>query len=153
MHFDTRAYIMGRNDMRVLVTGGAGFIGSHLVDSLLTSGASVTVLDNFDSFYDRSVKERNIRPHRNDSHWRLVEADIRNGSELAAKLSAAGPYDAIVHLAAKVGVRPSIDDPFMYQEVNVLGTQNLLEIARRMHVRQFVFASSSSVYGVNPRVP
>ena len=153
MHFDTRAYIMGRNDMRVLVTGGAGFTGSHLVDSLLTSGASVTVLDNFDSFYDRSVKERNIRPHRNYSHWRLVEADIRNGSELAAKLSAAGPYDAIVHLAAKVGVRPSIDDPFMYQEVNVLGTQNLLEIARRMHVRQFVFASSSSVYGVNPRVP
>ena len=137
--------------MRVLVTGGAGFIGSHLVDSLLSDGSDVTVLDNFDSFYDRILKERNILSHRDHPRWRLVEADLRDAAELAARLT--GPYDTIVHLAAKVAVRPSIDDPLTYQDVNVRGTQNLLEIARRMRVPQFVFASSSSVYGVNPRVP
>ncbi len=135
----------------VLLTGGAGFIGSHLLDSLLADGASVTVVDNFDPFYPRSRKERNLEAHRGNARVRLVECDLRDMDGLRTEL--AGPYDAIVHLAAKAGVRPSIEDPVAYQEVNVRGTQNLLELAREREIRQFVFASSSSVYGVNPRVP
>jgi UDP-glucuronate 4-epimerase len=137
--------------MHALVTGGAGFIGSHVVDCLLRDGHSVTVVDNFDPFYARSIKEQNIRSHRDHKTWRLIEADLRDAKVLAKQLG--GPYDVIVHLAAKAGVRPSIDDPLAYQEVNVAGTQNLLEFARTAGIKRFVFASSSSVYGVNPRVP
>ncbi len=135
----------------VLVTGGAGFIGSHLADSLLSDGHRVTVLDNFDGFYARAAKERNIEAQRRHANWQLVEGDVRNLAAVREQLNA--DYAAIVHLAAKAGVRPSIDDPHTYQEVNVAGTQNLLELARERGIRQFVFASSSSVYGVNPRVP
>jgi UDP-glucuronate 4-epimerase len=135
----------------VLVTGGAGFIGSHLVDALLREGIRVTTLDNFDPFYDRAIKERNIEAHRRHGGWRLVEADLRDEGALREQL--AGDYDAIVHLAAKAGVRPSILDSLAYQDVNVRGTHTLLELAREWGVKQFVFGSSSSVYGVNPRVP
>jgi UDP-glucuronate 4-epimerase len=137
--------------MQTLVTGGAGFIGSHLVDSLLADGHAVTVVDNFDPFYDRASKERNIAAHRRHRSWRLVEADLRDRAALHRELDER--YDVIVHLAARAGVRPSIEDPLGYQETNVSGTQNLLEFARNRGVMQFVFASSSSVYGVNPRVP
>jgi len=137
--------------MHVLVTGGAGFIGSHLVDRLLGEGHTVTVLDNFDPFYDRSTKERNIQGHRDQPRWRLVDRDIRDLSALHSDLR--DDYDAIVHLAARAGVRPSIDDPLGYADVNVRGTHNLLELARARHILQFVFASSSSVYGINPHVP
>jgi UDP-glucuronate 4-epimerase len=137
--------------MQVLVTGGAGFIGSHLVDSLLADGTDVTVIDNFDPFYERRLKEWNIRAHRNLPNWRLVEADVRDTDQLTSQFS--GQYDAIIHLAAKAGVGPSIRDPLTYQDVNVRGTQNLLELARRLQVPRFIFSSSSSVYGVNPRVP
>ncbi len=137
--------------MHVLVTGGAGFIGSHVVDSLLRDGHRVTVVDNFDDFYDREVKEQNVAGHAGDPRWRLVEADLRDAGALGARLT--DEYDAIVHLAAKAGVRPSIAHPVAYQEVNVGGTQNLLELARAKGIRRFLFASSSSVYGVNPRVP
>jgi UDP-glucuronate 4-epimerase len=144
--------VRGRDKaMHVLVTGGAGFIGSHLVDSLLTDGHHVTVLDNFDPFYDRAIKEANIEPQRRDSAWRLVEADIRDASRLREMLI--DDYDCIVHLAARAGVRPSIADPIGYQHVNVEGTQNILEFARERGIKQFVFASSSSVYGINPHVP
>jgi UDP-glucuronate 4-epimerase len=135
----------------VLVTGGAGFIGSSLTDRLLGEGLNVTVVDNFDPFYDRSVKIANLCAALADPHFRLVEADIRDLAALRERLD--GSYDAIVHLAAKAGVRPSIADPIAYQETNVRGTQNLLELAREWGTRQFVFASSSSVYGVNPAVP
>jgi UDP-glucuronate 4-epimerase len=137
--------------MRVLVTGGAGFIGSHVVDSLLADGEDVTVVDNFDDFYDRQVKEQNIAEHRTNPRYRLIEADLRDAEGLARQFG--GPYDVILHLAAMAGVRPSIERPLTYQDVNVRGTQNLLEIAVRQKVPHFVFASSSSVYGVNPRVP
>lgn len=133
-----------------LVTGGAGFIGSHLIDELLHDGWRVTVIDNFDPFYDPAVKRANIAPHVWNQNFRLIEADIRSRAALE---EAADRYDAIVHLAAKAGVQPSIDDPFVYQEVNVAGTQNLLEFARTLGVKQFVFGSSSSVYGINPKVP
>jgi len=133
-----------------LVTGGAGFIGSHLVDALLRDQYRVTVLDNFDPFYDRSVKLANIAAHQTSRAWRLVEGDIRDPHVVD---SVPGDVDVVVHLAAAAGVRPSIADPVRYQEINVAGTQNLLEMARRRGIRHFVFASSSSVYGVNPNVP
>ncbi|QXD17147.1 GDP-mannose 4,6-dehydratase [Rhodocaloribacter litoris] len=135
----------------MLVTGGAGFIGSHLVGQLLAAGASVTVVDNFDPFYDPAIKHANIVSHRDYERYRLVEADIRDLEGLRKRL--AGGYDVIVHLAARAGVRPSIKAPVEYQQVNVNGTQNLLELAHEWGVRQFVFGSSSSVYGVNPNVP
>jgi UDP-glucuronate 4-epimerase len=137
---------------RAIVTGAAGFIGSHLVDRLLKEGWTVTAVDNFDPFYPRELKETHIRDHRRQPGYRVAEIDIRDGAAMSA-LDDAGPYDVIVHLAARAGVRPSILDPIGYQEVNVRGTQNLLEFARERRIPQFVFASSSSVYGINPRVP
>jgi UDP-glucuronate 4-epimerase len=137
--------------MHVLVTGGAGFIGSHFVDRLLRDGHRVTALDNFDPFYDRAMKERNIQQHARSGRWRLVECDLRDADGLRRLLPR--DIDAIAHLAAKVGVRASVLDPIACQEVNVAGTHNLLELAREWRVQQFVFASSSSVYGVNPRLP
>lgn len=135
----------------ILVTGGAGFIGSHVVDRLLAEGWDVTVLDNFDPFYDPARKRANVAQHAQNPRFRLVEADLRDEAALAAALP--DRFDAVAHLAARAGVRPSIDDPVTYQAVNVVGTQHLLELARRWKTRQFVFASSSSVYGVNPDVP
>ncbi|MEQ1895774.1 MAG: GDP-mannose 4,6-dehydratase [Vicinamibacterales bacterium] len=135
----------------VLVTGGAGFIGSHVVDALLEGGWRVTVLDNFDPFYSEAIKAQNIAGHASDTRFALVRGDVRELPLLERTLP--GGYDAIVHLAALAGVRPSIADPLGYAAVNVLGTQNLLELARRWGVPRFIFASSSSVYGVNPDVP
>jgi UDP-glucuronate 4-epimerase len=137
--------------MHILVTGGAGFIGSHVVDSLLAKGDAVTVLDNFDPFYDRRIKERNIAAHRTHPRWRLIEGDVRDADALGRL--PVGSFDAIVHLAALGGVRRSIETPLTYQDVNLRGTHNVLEAARRLKVPHLVFASSSSVYGVNPRVP
>jgi UDP-glucuronate 4-epimerase len=134
-----------------LVTGGAGFIGSHLVDSLLDDGWRVTVFDNFDPFYDPATKEANVHTHQDHPAYTLVRGDLCDAA--AVEALAAAHYHVIVHLAARAGVRPSIEDPVGYQHVNVTGTQLLLELARRTGTRQFVFASSSSVYGVNPRVP
>jgi UDP-glucuronate 4-epimerase len=134
-----------------LVTGGAGFIGSHLVDSLLADGWRVTVFDNFDPFYDPAIKDRNVAPHLQNASYTLLRGDLRDRQSVMALAS--GTYDIIVHLAARAGVRPSIEDPVGYQDVNVAGTQLLLELARTLGVHHFVFASSSSVYGVNPRVP
>jgi UDP-glucuronate 4-epimerase len=134
-----------------LVTGGAGFIGSHLVDRLLHEGWRTTVIDNFDPFYPRVIKFENIRHHLADPNFNFFEIDIRDYG--AVERVASQGCDIIVHLAARAGVRPSIADPIGYHEVNGRGTQNLLEIARHIGVKHFVFASSSSVYGVNPRVP
>lgn len=137
--------------MTIVVTGGAGFIGSHLVDRLLEEGNEVIAVDNFDPFYDRSIKEDNIADHREHESYRLVEEDIRNIDELCKKIIE--DIDVIVHLAAKGGVRASVENPVAFQEVNVMGTQNLLELARERGVTQFIFGSSSSVYGTNKNVP
>jgi UDP-glucuronate 4-epimerase len=133
------------------VTGGAGFIGSHLVDALLHDGWRVTVVDNFEPAYDRAIKESNLAAHRRRGNLELADIDVRDLAGLKAGLD--GFYDVIVHLAARVGDRLSLRDPAGFQEVNAGGTQNLLECARRWGVRQFVYASSGSVYGVNPRAP
>ena len=136
---------------KILVTGGAGFIGSSLVKKLLEENYSVTVLDNLDPFYDKSVKLKNIDPFKNNPAFTFIEADILNEVNLKSKLAV--DYEAIVHLAAKAGVRPSIENPIAYQDVNVKGTQNLLEFARNTGIKQFLFASSSSVYGINKNLP
>lgn len=136
---------------KILVTGAAGFIGSHLVEKLLKDGFKVTGIDNFDPFYDRRVKEDNISEALKHPNFKFIELDIRNYKGLFEKLKE--DYDAIAHIAAKAGVRPSINDPIEYQEVNLYGTQNLLEFAKKKNIKQFVFTSSSSVYGINKNVP
>ena len=137
--------------MNIVVTGGAGFIGSHLIDRLLSEGHRVTNIDNFDTFYDEAIKRQNIKGHLESDNYILHEVDIRDKGALNKAIP--NDTDVIVHLAAKAGVRPSIQDPISYQEVNVAGTQNMLEVAREKDIKQFVFASSSSVYGKNPNVP
>jgi UDP-glucuronate 4-epimerase len=136
---------------RAIVTGGAGFIGSHLVEKLLENNWHVTVIDNYDTFYDKAIKKRNIESFAHHPDLVFLEADIRDFDSLKENLK--GDYDVIIHLAAKAGVRPSIENPTLYQAVNVMGTQNLLEITKLLDIKQFVFASSSSVYGVNQNVP
>jgi len=137
--------------LNIVVTGGAGFIGSHLIDRLLSEGHRVTNIDNFDTFYDEAIKRQNIKGHLESDNYILHEVDIRDKGALNKAIP--NDTDVIVHLAAKAGVRPSIQDPISYQEVNVAGTQNMLEVAREKEIKQFVFASSSSVYGKNPNVP
>jgi UDP-glucuronate 4-epimerase len=139
--------------MRIIVTGGAGFIGSHLVDRLLADAAEVLVIDNFDPFYPREMKEQNLSVALKSPRCRLVEADIRDAAGAKSLLKQFRP-DAIVHLAARAGVRPSIEDPALYAEVNVMGTVHWLEAACQLEPRpRFVYASSSSVYGDRPDSP
>lgn len=137
----------------ILITGGAGFIGSHLVDRLLSeSDWHVTVIDDFNDFYDPSIKRANIKNHLTHASYRLVEADIRDYDAMRQALGAAR-FDCVVHLAARAGVRPSLIEPRLYVEANINGTMNLLELARERGIKQFVFGSSSSVYGTNEKVP
>jgi UDP-glucuronate 4-epimerase len=136
----------------ILITGGAGFIGSHLAERLLGDGRRVVVLDNFDEFYDPAVKRRNVSACSGHESYDLVEGDIRD-SETLDRLFASGSIGTVVHLAARAGVRPSIADPVLYASVNLEGTTQLLEACRRHGVGDFVFGSSSSVYGNNPKVP
>lgn len=137
----------------ILVTGGAGFIGSHLVERLLAERSwRVTVVDDFNDFYDPQIKRRNVSAHLSNENYKLVEADIRDRRALEA-LFAENRFDVIVHLAARAGVRPSLAEPVLYTETNISGTIHLLELAREHNVKQFVFGSSSSVYGVNAKVP
>ncbi|MBK9214993.1 MAG: SDR family NAD(P)-dependent oxidoreductase [Chloracidobacterium sp.] len=137
----------------VLVTGGAGFIGSHLVDQLLTEGEwRVTAVDDFNDFYSPEIKHGNISEHIGSSNYRIVDADIRDWRTMEA-LFTQYHFDTVVHLAARAGVRPSLSDPRLYAETNINGTLNLLELARTHRVGHFVFGSSSSVYGINTKVP
>lgn len=137
--------------MKVLVTGAAGFIGSHLTERLLSQGREVVGVDNFDDFYDPQVKRQNIAQALQDSRFKLIEADIRD-SDSMEKASAEGA-EIIVHLAARAGVRPSIEQPLLYADVNINGTMVLLEAAHKNNIRKFVFGSSSSVYGNNKKIP
>jgi UDP-glucuronate 4-epimerase len=140
---------------KILLTGCAGFIGSHTLDRLLADGHHVIGVDNFDPFYDRALKTTNIAAHMDSDHFDLIEGDLADPTtynKINFQLGGSAP-DAIIHLAAKAGVRPSIEDPVGYQRANVIATQNLLEFAKEQNIKQFVFASSSSVYGVNPNVP
>ncbi|HGY90953.1 MAG TPA: NAD-dependent epimerase/dehydratase family protein [Planctomycetes bacterium] len=136
---------------RYLVTGGAGFIGSHLVDRLLARGDEVVVLDNFNDFYDPSLKRRNCAPHLENRAYRLVEGDLRDARDCHRAFE--GGIDQVIHLAAMAGVRPSLKNPGLYVDVNLKGTANLYDAALEAGCKNIVFASSSSVYGANEKVP
>lgn len=136
----------------ILVTGGAGFIGSHLTRRLLARGERVTVLDNFNDFYDPARKRANFAALEGDPPPELVEGDIRD-AELVDRIFREGKFDAVVHLAARAGVRPSLEQPILYEDVNCIGTLRLLEAARHHGPETFIFGSSSSVYGTNEKVP
>ena len=134
---------------KILITGGAGFIGSHAAERFLRDGWKVGILDDFNDFYDPKTKERNLS--QLGGQIELYRADIRNFSEVERIL--AEKWDTVLHLAARAGIRPSIADPGLYVETNVKGTFHVLEAARRAGVERFLFASSSSVYGAETRTP
>lgn len=136
--------------MKVLVTGGAGFIGSHIVLRLLRAGHSVAVLDDFNDFYNPEIKRTNVKAFEAEAE--VIDGDIRNAERMKSVVLQ-GRYDSIIHIAARAGVRPSVENPLAYIETNINGTYNMLEAARAGGVGQFLFASSSSVYGLARKVP
>ncbi|MEM1179839.1 MAG: GDP-mannose 4,6-dehydratase [Acidobacteriota bacterium] len=142
----------------ILITGGAGFIGSHLTRHLLGRGDRVTVLDDFNDYYTPAIKRRNIEAFLPRDDYRLVEGDIRD-VDLVNRLFRGdngdgwGRFDGVIHLAARAGVRPSLAEPILYEEVNCIGTLHLLQAAREYGPDVFTFGSSSSVYGINKKVP
>jgi len=138
--------------MNFLVTGGAGFIGSHLCERLISAGHHVICLDNFNTYYDPGIKRQNIEIALSNKNYRLIEGDILDW-DLLQNVFQKNTLDVIIHLAARAGVRPSIQEPRLYQKVNVEGSINLLELSVRNNIHKFVFASSSSVYGNNKKVP
>jgi UDP-glucuronate 4-epimerase len=140
-------------DMKVLLTGAAGFIGSHLAERLRARGDTVIGFDNFDRFYPRLIKERNLNALGRDSGFVLIEGDLCRPADVERAFEAAAAADVVVHLAALAGVRPSLLEPARFWEVNVTGTLNLLTAARARGVRRLVFASSSSVYGQDSQPP
>ena len=136
---------------QVLVTGGAGFIGSHLSRRLIDLGCAVTCVDNFNTFYDPAIKRKNVEELAACGNFVLEEGDIRDRAFLNVVFQR--PFDVVIHLAAMTGVRPSIEDPLLYTDVNITGTTILLELCREKKIEKFIFGSSSSVYGVNSKVP
>ena len=137
----------------ILITGGAGFIGSHLAEHLVREGKwQVTIVDDLNDFYDPGIKRANLKAIQSIGSFQFSEVDIRDPEKLKTVFDET-EFDCIVHLAARAGVRPSLAEPKLYAETNVNGTLNLLELARDYEVPQFVFGSSSSVYGINSKVP
>lgn len=136
----------------ILVTGGAGFIGSHLVDELLAEGHEVTTIDNFNDYYDPEIKRRNCRQHRDYKNFRLIEGDILDRGLIDDSFKTR-KFTEVIHLAARAGIRPSIQNPRLCHEVNIGGTLNILEACKKYTVKKLILASSSSVYGNNIKVP
>lgn len=137
---------------KYLVTGGAGFIGSSLVDYLLKNNNKVIVVDNFCDFYDPSIKRNNVKHNLDNENYKLYEVDIVDYNSLE-EIFKSNNIDVVIHLAAMAGVRPSIENPILYQKVNCIGTQNILELMKKYNIKNIVMASSSSVYGNNKKVP
>jgi len=138
--------------MKLLVTGGAGFIGSHLIEKLLNEGHQIVCLDNFNDYYDPQIKRDNIKKASSQKNYELIEGDILD-IPMLQQIFTDNKFDIVVHLAARAGVRPSIKEPLLYEKVNVQGTMHLLEQCKEKGIHKFVFASSSSVYGANKKVP
>jgi len=138
--------------MHYLITGGAGFIGSHLTERLLQNNFKISCLDNFNDYYDPEIKEQNIKKSLDNNNFKLIRGDILD-ENILKKIFDQTQFDGIIHLAARAGVRPSLIQPKLYQEVNIRGTINLLELAKEYKIKKFVLASSSSVYGNNKKVP
>ncbi len=136
----------------ILVTGGAGFIGSHLIESLVQKGEEVLCLDNFDKFYAPEIKEKNIAAVLKKRNFVLIRGDIRD-EKCLKDIFGRFPIEKVVHLAARAGVRASLKDPILYANVNISGTLRLLEFSQKKKVRSFILGSSSSVYGVGAKVP
>lgn len=132
--------------MNILITGGAGFIGSTLADKLLRQNHHVIVVDNFNDYYDVTIKEQNVAPNLSNPNYKLYRADIEN-LPLLRQIFAENAVDVVVHLAGRAGVRPSLEQPLAYVKTNIEGTVNILECMKDHHVSKLVFASSSSVYG------
>jgi UDP-glucuronate 4-epimerase len=138
--------------MNIAVTGGAGFIGSHLCQKLINIGFKVICIDNFDDFYNPNLKEDNISEIIDNPDFKLYSSDICNQDQME-EIFSKNKIGMVIHLAARAGVRPSIKNPFIYGKVNVLGTINLLECCKKYNIDKFIFASSSSVYGGNKKIP
>ena len=138
--------------MNIIVTGGAGFIGSYICEKLINLGFRVICIDNFDDFYSPEIKEDNIQGIINNNNFKLYRSDICNLDGLE-EIFLKNDIEVVIHLAAKAGVRPSIKNPLIYQKVNVLGTMNLLECCKKYNIPKFIFASSSSVYGESKKIP
>lgn len=143
---------MTEKPKRVLLTGGAGFIGSNVAEALLRAGISLSIVDNLDDFYSPAWKKANLEAVRRSGEFAFFDGDIRDKNGMHEVFARVQP-DAIIHLAARAGVRPSIEQPELYEQVNVAGTVNLLELAREFRVSRFVFGSSSSVYGASSSAP
>lgn len=143
---------MSTNPERVLLTGGAGFIGSHLAEALLRRGAELTIVDNLDEFYSPAWKKANLEEIRQVGNFEFSALDICEAEQLRPIVARTKP-DTLIHLAARAGVRPSIEQPRLYEHVNVAGTVNLLELSREFRIGKFIFGSSSSVYGATSRAP
>lgn len=143
---------MSNQAQRVLLTGGAGFIGSHVAEALLQQGYQLVIVDNFDPFYPPAWKKSNLEDIRRAGAYEFYEVDICDMEPLRRVMALTHP-EVVVHLAARAGVRPSIEQPQAYERVNVAGTLNLLELCRQFHVGRFIFGSSSSVYGATSCVP
>jgi UDP-glucuronate 4-epimerase len=137
---------------RLLLTGGAGFIGSHVAEALLRRGTQLTIVDNLDDFYPPAWKKVNLQEIRRAGDYEFISQDICDFEKTREVVERARP-EAIIHLAARAGVRPSIEQPVLYERVNIAGTQNLLQICRELGVRKFIFGSSSSVYGATSKAP
>lgn len=136
----------------ILVSGGAGFIGSHLIEALLSRGEEVICLDNFDNFYDPEIKRKNIAGLLEKTNFTLIKGDIRDEKTVSSIFDGFA-IEKVVHLAARAGVRASLKDPLLYAEVNIGGTLRLLEFARKKNIKSFILGSSSSIYGLNSKVP
>jgi UDP-glucuronate 4-epimerase len=137
---------------KILVTGGAGFIGSHLCERLLSEQNSVVCVDDLNDFYSPKIKEKNLGELRKDKKFKFYKEDILDAGAMD-EIIRDEEIDTIIHLAARAGVRPSLQQPALYAKVNVEGTVNLLEAARKNNIKNFIFGSSSSVYGINSKVP
>jgi len=143
---------VGPNPKRILLTGGAGFIGSHVAEALLRRGTKLSIVDNLDDFYAPSRKRLNLQEISNVGSYEFFEVDVRDQDALRKVAERVQP-EIVIHLAARAGVRPSIEQPALYESVNVAGTVNLLEMAREFKVQRLILGSSSSVYGITSTVP